>query len=94
MVCVMYESAGVDNIAVDNNTLTLNYDSVTGEVTALSTAGIKTLSAYSIGGALIDSVDGDSSDRATLSIEDAVAGLIIIKATDNTGNSKTIKIKN
>ncbi|MDE6402800.1 MAG: C10 family peptidase, partial [Muribaculaceae bacterium] len=91
-VQVIYETAGVDNVSVDKDNLTIDYDRATRSVTALSTAGIATVTAYSVNGMQLGTVTGDDSDRATLSLDSAAGGLVIIKAIDNNGNTKTTKL--
>lgn len=89
---VIFESAGVDNVSVDKDNLTIDYDRATRSVTAMSTAGIATVTAYGVNGMLLGTVTGDDSDRATLSLDGIAGGLVIIKATDNAGNTKTTKL--
>lgn len=92
LVYVTMESAGVEDITVDAE-LSINYDRGSRSLTAVAASGVASLSAYSISGSLIGAAYGEDSDSTlTLSLDDAPQGVIIARATDSRGNTKTVKI--
>lgn len=91
-VYVILETAGVDDVTVDGR-LTVGYDRATREVKAAAAAGVTSLAAYTVSGTLVGSADGGNGDAvATLSLADAPEGVIIVRAADVHGNTRTMKI--
>lgn len=85
-VCIKIESAGVDEIVTDSETLTLNYDKGTATVNGKSNAGAVTLTAYNVNGAVV------TTGIDNLDLSEVATGVVIIKAVDAAGNTKTIKV--
>ena len=89
-VIVRLMQSGVEDVAVDSD-IKIAYDAATASVTASATAGLRSVEAYNINGALIASATADGT-AATLSLEKAPRGFVIVTARDTNGNARTIKI--
>lgn len=89
-VIVRLMQSGVEDVAVDSD-IKIAYDAATASVTASAAAGLRSVEAYNINGALIASATADGT-AATLSLEKAPRGFIIVTARDTNGNARTIKI--
>lgn len=85
-VSIRLKSAGVDDIIADADTLSLGYDRNTGTVTAASTDGNVTITAFNISGATL------ASGINEVNLSSISSGVIIIKAIDEAGNARTIKV--
>ena len=89
-VIVRLMQSGVEDVAVDAD-IKLVYDAATATVTATAVAGLSSVEAYNISGALIASATSDGT-AATLSLESAPRGIVILTARDLHGNAKIIKL--
>lgn len=90
-IYIAMDNAGVDNITADN-ALSLNYDRNSHELKAVAATGVVSLSAYSVSGGLIGLTNGERNSTVTLSLDGAPQGIIVARAVDAFGNTKTIKI--
>lgn len=90
-IYIAMDNAGVDNITADN-ALSLNYDRNSHELKAVAASGVVSLSAYSVSGGLIGLTNGERNSTVTLSLDGAPQGIIVARAVDALGNTKTIKI--
>lgn len=83
---LVLNSAGVDDIIADAESLNIDYDSSSATVTASSADGDVELTAYNVNGAVI------AAGRNILDLNRASAGVIIVKGADKAGNTRTIKV--
>lgn len=83
---IRLNSAGIDDIIADSDAFNVSYDKATAIVSATSAAGDVALTAYNVSGAVI------ASGSNHLSLEEAAAGVIIVKAVDADGNTRTVKV--
>ncbi|MDE6153728.1 MAG: hypothetical protein K2G21_06235, partial [Muribaculaceae bacterium] len=90
-IYIAMDNAGVDNVTADN-ALSLNYDRNSHELKAVAASGVVSLSAYSVSGGLIGLTNGERNSTVTLSLDGAPQGIIVARAVDTLGNTKTIKI--
>lgn len=89
-VIVQLAQSGVEDVAVDSE-ISIVYDSNTASVTASAAGGLRSIEAYNLNGTLLTSTASDGT-VASLSLENASRGFLIIAVRDARGNVKTTKI--
>lgn len=87
---VCLSTSGVENVTADETSISIvNID---GSVHASSPAGITRLSAYNLNGSAVGGQAVICGNTASLSLEGAPQGIVIVTALDGAGNTRTIKL--
>ncbi len=78
--------------SLDNDGMSILFDSALRSVAASSANGIVSLTIYSLDGRIVGSIEGEGKESVSIDLSDIPTGVYIVTATDAKGVRKQMKI--